>query len=69
MFYNKQSKHALEGSQSLAIVNDVMEPGEATEDDAGREAKEKLESNCSTCHFWVDFAQILIEGWDMFIFL
>ena len=47
----KQTKYALEGRQSLAIIGGIIEPGETAEDAAYREVKEELEYDCNTLHF------------------
>ena len=47
-FVFDQSKYALEGRQSVAIVGGIVEPGEEPEKAARREVKEEMKVNCAT---------------------
>ena len=47
----KQTKYALEGRNSLAIVGGIIEPGEKAEDAARREVLEETAHECSALHF------------------
>lgn len=43
----RQSKYALDGRESLAVVGGIIEPGESAEDAARREVDEELAMTCS----------------------
>ena len=48
----EQSKYALEGRKSLAIIGGVIEPGEKAEDAARREVDEEMNGlQCNNFHF------------------
>ncbi|KAL3943653.1 MAG: hypothetical protein SGBAC_002273 [Bacillariaceae sp.] len=48
----EQSKYALEGRQSLAIIGGVIEPGEEAENAARREVAEEMDGlQCENFHF------------------
>ena len=47
----EQTKYALEGRQSLAIVGGIIEPGEQPEEAARREVQEEMMQVCQEFHF------------------
>ena len=47
----EQTKYALEGRSSLAIVGGIIEPGEAPETAARREVQEEMQLECREFHF------------------
>jgi 8-oxo-dGTP pyrophosphatase MutT (NUDIX family) len=47
----EQTKYALEGRESMAIVGGIIEPGEQPEQAAYREVLEETGQNCATFHF------------------
>lgn len=47
----EQTKYALEGRQSLAIVGGIIEPGEDPEEAARREVQEEMKQVCKEFHF------------------
>ena len=47
----EQTKYALEGRQSLAIVGGIIEPGEEPEQAARREVQEEMKQDCQEFHF------------------
>lgn len=46
----EQTKYALEGRQSLAIVGGIVEPGEDAHETAKREVEEELHQECAEFH-------------------
>lgn len=50
-FVFEQTKYALEGRNSLAIVGGIIEPGEAPETAARREVQEEMQLECREFHF------------------
>jgi hypothetical protein len=47
----EQSKYALDGKTSLAIIGGIIEPGEEPEHAARREVNEEMGLNCQNFHF------------------
>jgi len=47
----RQTKYALEGRTSLAVVGGIIEPGDTAEATAIREVQEEMQANCQTFHF------------------
>jgi 8-oxo-dGTP pyrophosphatase MutT (NUDIX family) len=47
----EQTKYALGGKQSLAIVGGIIEPGEHPEEAARREVQEEMQQVCQEFHF------------------
>ena len=47
----EQTKYALEGRMSLAVVGGIIEPGEQPEHAAGREVEEEMHVKCENYHF------------------
>jgi ADP-ribose pyrophosphatase YjhB (NUDIX family) len=47
----RQTKYALEGRQSLAVVGGIIEPGDTAEATAIREVQEEMQAHCQSFHF------------------
>ncbi|KAL7575453.1 hypothetical protein ACA910_007352 [Epithemia clementina (nom. ined.)] len=58
----EQTKYALEGRVSLAIVGGIVEPGEDPKDTAQREVQEELGQTCQTFHFLGRFVTDVNRG-------
>ena len=50
-FVLRQTKYALEGRQSLAVVGGIIEPGDTAEATARREVHEELQAQCQSFYF------------------
>lgn len=47
----RQTKYALEGRTSLAVVGGIIEPGDTAEATAIREVQEEMQAQCQSFHF------------------
>jgi 8-oxo-dGTP pyrophosphatase MutT (NUDIX family) len=57
-----QSKYALEGRTSMAIIGGIIEPGESPERAAMREVEEEMHVTCDQLH-WLGRFRTDVESW------